>query len=315
MSDAKLMMPLFYNGTFNCGGRRIRAVHNYDVSDGAHSYRLWTQAGQPDMDYPRTESDRYLLYVEIQGYLVPLGMTEYRLAERCGYLPAMQELYGGAKNRSAYFNSLQKNGVGEAIEREESVIYHLGRKSPLQANYIRGILDEHLQQYAASKESGGEAFPDYIGALMANELDACIQLAETYKTHKQQEDEMRQAQIAEQERTHQQSVNAEKEKIVAAALQIIRSGGTLQNDPLRYYKVNGTLVETSLILYLMREYHVNVPIRTQGWIKERLATANVQEDFCGSVTYYRARKSQCSQKFFDCMRELIAAVQEMKTAA
>lgn len=315
MSDAKLMMPLFYNGTFNCGGRRIRAVHNYDVSDGAHSYRLWTQAGQPDMDYPRTESDRYLLYVEIQGYLVPLGMTEYRLAERCGYLPAMQELYGGAKNRSAYFNSLQKNGVGEAIEREESVIYHLGRKSPLQANYIRGILDEHLQQYAASKESGGEAFPDYIGALMANELDACIQLAETYKTHKQQEDEIRQAQIAEQERTHQQSVNAEKEKIVAAALQIIRSGGTLQNDPLRYYKVNGTLVETSLILYLMREYHVNVPIRTQGWIKERLATANVQEDFCGSVTYYRTRKSQCSQKFFDCMRELIAAVQEMKTAA
>ena len=227
----------------------------------------------------------------------------------------MQELYGGVKNRSAYFNSLQKNDVGEAIEREESVIYHLGKKSPLQANYIRGILDEHLQQYAASKESGGEAFPDYIGALMANELDACIQLAETYKAHKQQEDEIRQARIAEQERAHQQSVNAEKEKIVAAALQIIRSGGTLQNDPLRYYKENGTLVETSLILYLMREYHVNVPIRTQGWIKERLATANVQEDFCGSVTYYRARKSQCSQKFFDCMRELIAAVQEMTTAA
>lgn len=25
MSDAKLMMPLFCNGTFNCGGRRIRA--------------------------------------------------------------------------------------------------------------------------------------------------------------------------------------------------------------------------------------------------------------------------------------------------
>ena len=315
MSDAKLMLPLFYNGMFNRDGRKIRAVHNYDVSNGEYSYRLWTQAGQPDMDYPRSESDRYLLYVEIQGYLVPLGMTEYRLTERCGYLPAMQELYGGAKNRSAYFNSLQKNGVGAAIEREESVIYHLGRKLPLQANYIRGILDEHLQQYTASKESGGEAFPDYIGALMANELDACIQLAETYKTHKQQEDEIRQARIAEQERAHQQSVNAEKEKIVAAALQTIRSGGTLRNEPIRYYKDDGTLVETSLILYLMRGYHINVPIRTQGWIKERLATANVQEDFCGSVTYYRARKSQCSQKFFDCMRELIAAVQEMTTAA
>ena len=40
MSDAKLMMPLFCNGMFNCGGRRIRAVHLYDVSDGEHRYRL-----------------------------------------------------------------------------------------------------------------------------------------------------------------------------------------------------------------------------------------------------------------------------------
>ncbi len=44
MSDAKLMMPLFCNGMFNCGGRRIRAVHLYDVSDGEHHYRLWTKS-------------------------------------------------------------------------------------------------------------------------------------------------------------------------------------------------------------------------------------------------------------------------------
>ena len=114
---------------------------------------------------------------------------------------------------------------------------------------------------------------------------------------------------------YQQSVNTEKEKAVGAALQIIRNGGTLQNNSLCYYKEDGSLVETSLILYLMREYHVNVPLRTQGWIKERLASATVQEDFCGSVTYYRARKSQCSQKFFDCMRDLITAVHDMKEKA
>lgn len=109
MSDAKLMMPLFCNGMFNCGGRRIRAVHLYDVSDGEHRYRLWTKAGTPDIDYPRGESDRYLLYVEIHGYLAPLGMTEYFLTEHCGYLPAMRELYGGAEHRRTYFDSLQKS--------------------------------------------------------------------------------------------------------------------------------------------------------------------------------------------------------------
>ena len=77
---------------------------------------------------------------------------------------------------------------------------------------------------------------------------------------------MRQAQIAEQDRVYHQSVNTEKEKAVGAALQIIRSGGTLKNDTLCYYKDDGSFVETSLILYLMREYHIVVPLRTQGWI-------------------------------------------------
>lgn len=63
---------------------------------------------------------------------------------------------------------------------------------------------------------------------MADELDHCIQLSKIYRSLKQQEDEMRQAQIAEQDRVYQQSVNTEKEKAVGAALQIIRSGGTLK---------------------------------------------------------------------------------------
>ena len=315
MSEAKLMLPLFYNGRFNRNGHRIRAVHNHDVSDGEHRYRLWTKAGTPDIDYPRGESDRYLLYVEIHGYLAPLGMTEYFLTEQCGYLPAMRELYGGAEHRRTYFDSLQKSAIEEAVAIERTVIYHLGKESPRQADYIHGILNEHLMRYTASKENGGKTFPDYVGALMADELDHCIQLSKIYQANKQQEDEIRQAQIAKQERAHRESVNAEKEKIISAALQIIINGGTLQNNSLCYYKEDGTLVETSLILYLMREYHVNVPLRTQGWIKERLTSATVQEDFCGSVTYYRAKKSQCSQKFFGCMRNLIAAVHDAKEEA
>ena len=315
MSEAKLMLPLFCNGMFNCGGRRIRAVHLYDVSDGEHRYRLWTKAGTPDIDYPRVESDRYLLYVEIHGYLAPLGMTEYRLTECCGYLPAMQELYGGEENRRAYFAHLQGMTVGEAIAAEETAITRFGKESSRRAEYIHGMLNEHLMRYTASKESEGKTFPDYIGALMAGELGHCMQLSEIYRAHKQQEDEIRQAQIANQERALRQAVNAEKETLVAAALQTIRSGGTLKNDTLCYYKDDGSFIETSLILYLMREYHIDVPLRTQGWIKERLASATVQEDFCGSVTYYRARKSQCSQKFFDCMRDLITAVHDMKEKA
>ena len=315
MSEAKLMLPLFYNGMFNRNGHKIRAVRSFDVSNDEYQYHIWTQAGQPDTAYPRNETDRYLLYVEVRGYLAPLGMTEYRLTECCGYLPAMQELYGGEENRKAYFAHLQGMTVGEAIAAEEAAITRLGKESSRRAEYIHGMLNAHLMRYTASKENGGKTFPDYVGALMADELDHCIQLSKIYQANKQQEDEIRQAQIAEQDRVYHQSVNTEKEKAVDAALQIIRSGGTLKNDTLCYYKDDGSFVETSLILYLMREYHIDVPLRTQGWIKERLASATVQEDFCGSVTYYRAKKSPCSQKFFGCMRDLILAVHNAKKDA
>ena len=235
-------------------------------------------------------------------------MTEYFLTEHCGYLPAMRELYGGAEHRRTYFDSLQKSAIEEAVAIERTVIYHLGKESPRQADYIHGILNEHLMRYTASKESEGKTFPDYIGALMADELDHCIQLSKIYQANKQQEDEIRQAQIAEQDRVYQQSVNTEKEKAVGAALQIIRSGGTLKNDTLCYYKDDGSFVETSLILYLMREYHIDVPLRTQGWINEKLTSVTIENGKCEHLRYMRAKGAQCSQRFFDCMNELVQKV-------
>ena len=315
MADVKRMKPLFYEGRFNREERKTQVVYTREVASDKDRYRLWVRAGKPDNPYPRNESDQYSLYAEIRGYLVPLGMTEYRLTERCGYLPAMQELYGGAEHRKAYFDHLQGMTIGEAVAIEDAVISRLGKDASRQADFIHNILKEHLARYTVSRENGGETFPDYIGALMADELDHCMQLAEVYSAHRAQKDAARREEAAEQERAHRQAINAEKEKVVQTALQTIRSGGTLQNVSLRYYKDNGAFVETSLILYLMREYHVNVPLRTQGWIKERLTTATVQEDFCGSVTYYRARKSPCSQKFFDCMRDLITAVHDAKKEA
>lgn len=87
MSDAKLMMPLFCNGMFNCGGRRIRAVHLYDVSDGEHRYRLWTKAGTPDIDYCGVRSTetgtkgsmmRLLYCLEVCLYLSGIAAKERR---------------------------------------------------------------------------------------------------------------------------------------------------------------------------------------------------------------------------------------------
>ena len=115
MEHSKLMTPLFYDGNFNREGRRMRAVLEKEISDGTQTYRLWRAAGNPDQSYPRTGNDRYILYVEINGYLAPLGLTEFSLTEICGFEPAAQKLYGGKEKRAAWLNALQESDGSEAV--------------------------------------------------------------------------------------------------------------------------------------------------------------------------------------------------------
>lgn len=81
MENSKLMTPLFYGVNFNREGRKMRAVLEREISDGTTTYRLWRSAGIPDLDYPRAENDKYILHVEINGYLAPLGMTDFALVD------------------------------------------------------------------------------------------------------------------------------------------------------------------------------------------------------------------------------------------
>lgn len=77
MGTAKLMTPLFYDGNYNVEKKRMRAVLEREVSNGAVSYRLWRSDGKPDLEYPRAANDAYILHVEVNDHLVPLRMTDY----------------------------------------------------------------------------------------------------------------------------------------------------------------------------------------------------------------------------------------------
>ena len=116
METSKLMTPLFYNGNFNRAGRRMRAVLAKEISDGKKTYRLWRSAGKPDRDYSWvSENDKYLLWVEINGYLAPLGMTDFNLTDICGFEPAAQKLCGGKEKRGAWIDALRESGGDEAL--------------------------------------------------------------------------------------------------------------------------------------------------------------------------------------------------------
>lgn len=131
MSNAKLMTPLFYQGNYNTGGKKMRALMIREVSNGTDTYRLWRRDGKPDRQYPQGKGDDYILYVELHGYLATLRTTDYYLIDRCGYKAMVAALYGGEDKREQYFDGLRRSGGDEAVlevlRQEEQKIQELGR--------------------------------------------------------------------------------------------------------------------------------------------------------------------------------------------
>lgn len=312
MENSKLMIPLFCEGMFNRSGRRIRAVFEKEISDGTQTYRLWRSAGKPDLEHPRTENDKYILYVEINGYLATLGMTEFNLVYNCGSEPAIKKLCGGREKRGAWITAIEKSGghdaVSAAVAEERSEIERCGNDPARQAEYIQNLLNGHVGAYQKAKENGGQTAPDFIGALVLNDLARCAELSVTYRAKRQAENEARQALAAEEEKAYCAEQNKLAEQAVSAAIQIIRNGGVLENTTIKVYDSKCSARTCSIVNYLMRQYHIDVPLRTQGWINDKLSSTTLQDGRCVSLRYLHSKNGRGSQKFFECMDALIRAV-------
>ena len=313
METSKLTTPLFYNGNFNREGRRMRAVLAKEISDGKKTYRLWRSAGKPDRDHSWvSENDKYLLWVEINGYLAPLGMTDYRLIDSCGYEPAAQKLYGGLENYGTWINALRESGGDDAVSvgvaEKQKEIERLGAAPARQTEYIQNLLGSHVSTYLKSKENGGQTFPDFIGALIMNELAKCVELSAVYRAKRQEENEAIQAHYEREEQEFCKRLNGEAEQTVSAALEIIRNGGVLKNETVTFYQGRHDSKTYSIFYYLMRQYQIDVPLRTRGWINEKLVNATIQAGKCERLQFFRSKAGRCSQKFFQCMNALIRAV-------
>lgn len=290
-SMQKLMTPLFYDGNYNVEKKRMRAVLEREVSNGAVSYRLWRSDGKPDLEYPRAANDAYILHVEVNDHLVPLRMTDYALVNHCGLLPATVALYGSEEGRKEYFKHLRDSGAAgtgsftEAMARETEKIIELGNDSARQANYIKSVLDQHVAVFLDAKESDGKSFPDFVGALILDEIPSCLALRTKYRAYKQEEALKRQAEQEEQDRAFCEERNRKAEQMIDLAIRTIRGGGTLKNEPISLYKSRYDSSTYSIVNHIMRRYQVDVPLRTQGWINDKLISVTIENGKCEHLRY------------------------------
>lgn len=323
METTKLMPTLFYNGNYNREGRKMRAVFVGEITDGTDTFRLWRSAGKPEVEYPKDENDMYYLFVELHGILANIGSTMRNLMDVSAYKIALEQMFDGDfGKRCDYFLQLDRQ-YGEDSEQkkatlreEEALVEKLRHDPAVQTAYLRRCMDDRVQSYLKCKEDSGESFPDFFGALVLDELDTCVKLS---AAHKQiQEEKRRQRQKERLENERQRAANG---KLAAAeqifnAKEILRNGGTLRNDDVDIWNLTpeGEAFSRSysIILYLMREYKIKVPLRTQGWINERLDQVTIsKEGRATSCRYNRTSKTQKgSATVWDYLNDLIRAVRE-----
>ena len=72
----------------------------------------------------------------------------------------------------------------------------------------------------------------------------------------------------------------------------------------------------AIVNHLMRLYGVDVPLRTQGWINEKLVSLRIADGRCSDLRYRTRKGGRCSEKIFDCVNALIEkACAETEAAA
>ena len=313
-NNTKLMPTLFNNkGMFNREGKRIRAQHLKDITNGTDTFSLWHKVGLPDNEYHHAENDKYYLYVEMCGYLVGVGYTECNIIERIGNRELLAAKYKGDwQNRSKKIARISKakgyDGVTEFQNAEQQEVNRLGSDESKQADFIKAVIQQHIDTWNESKENNGQTFPDFIGAAAVGELDECQRLRVEYNKVQEQREAERRAQAQAKAQQEHEELNSAAQEQERRAIDTIAKGGTLKNEYITWSPYPGSTKSAKIIIYLMDKYGVKVPLKTRGWIMDKLESVTFGENGSVSYRFWKSRNATGSQSVYNCLFDLIKAV-------
>lgn len=312
MENGTLKTPLFVKGFFNRTGKRMRAIYLGTVSkkDRQKHYRLWRKDGKSDNDYPHDDDDRYYLMVEIGEYLVPLRCTMWKLIQDCGYEKACEFLYGSEEGRVSFLKHLDNTELKNALDKEEETVRRFGCDPETQADWIQREIDREVNWYRECRDSGGtRGFPSYIGAAAINEISECHKVRALFEVAQSKKDQEWKERADREYKEEIRLAQQDNKRIRGDALRKILEGGTIRNDFLKVPVGNYSFTTLSIVLTLFDEFHVELPARTKGWIRDKLIEVTIRNGNAESARFNRKSKNEKgSQTFFECMERLIYAV-------
>lgn len=303
--DDKCVMatPVFHDGMFNRSGKRMRVKFVKTVSCDSGSYDLYISGSKtPENDYPMSDDDKYYLYVMLSGWLIPLNMTECYLRKHAVRKAATIQMYGDEMARAAFYGNLRKDRsfaeseplVNEQLKKEEALEKELEKDDRYMAEAIKLELDRHVQNYVACKNGNG-TFPDFIGAVIMNEVDNCTRLSEIRKRKNAEEQEIRKKEAEEAARKQHEEEAARMKAELESAEDIMVNGGVITDG--------------KIICKLAEKYGVSIPLRTKGWILNSFAQCKISGSSI-SVRYWKTKNGNGSTKIYDIISDIMYAVRK-----
>ena len=301
---SKLMTPLFVDGKFNQSGKRIRAKYVKTVRYGDTEYPLWISAGKPENNYPQSDNDTHYLMIQANGYLVPCRYTQYDLENRSGMMKLIQTWYDNSpEKRNKMFHDLREeksiseydSAVKDIIAKEDEFIHEWGKKDEIQSEYLkRHFVDPSIASYVEARDQNGR-YACFQGAAFLGETEKCWEIRlkiveqnkkEQEKKEEQKRKEAEEMRILEQKRLQEEIENTEK---------VFLSGGVISNP--------------TMIIEIADKYEIDIPIRTRGWILNKLQRCTIYQNGKISYSYSKSSKnSKGSDKAFEVMFSILDVI-------
>lgn len=291
----KLMTPLFIGMNFNKEGKRIRARYIKTLIFDGIEYPLWISVGKNENDFPQADNDTHYLMIEANDYLIPCGLTEYNLELHSGYAYLVSKWYGSDKARDEFYRRIMDGkGCEESnleikrqIAKENKVIIVFGKDEGIQAEYIKNtFIDSAISKYIDARDNGGN-FASFQGAAFLGEVERCYEINKVFKAERKKAEAIKRAEQVEKEKK-------EAEALVTAELAKIKEAE-------KAFVNGGTITDSKLIVKIADKYEVNIPIRTRGWMLNRLTECTISDNGGMCYRYWKSKTGKGSQKVYDVL--------------
>lgn len=142
-------------------------------------------------------------------------------------------------------------------------------------------------------------------------VDGYVQARQHFLNLRAAQEERERQKRAEEHEAFCQAKNAEAQKQLDQALEIIRSGGRLENHFIAFYPSRYDCRSYRIINYLARKYGVNIPLKVQGWINGKLIQVSIQDGHAESIRH----TGKISKTIWGYLNQLFEAVCQEQSAA